>query len=237
MASVPHSAKGFSFPATSWTLASGAGASDPALRKQHLKRLCQLYWRPVFWYLRRSRSTSEADAVDLTQSFFAWLLASNPLEKSDRGRERFRGFLRANLEEFLLGKHVVAPEERGAAGAPITIDDSDLALPNTGEGFDELFAASLLEDATGTLLAQLEAPGREKDKRAFEAHFLEDPRPSSAALAKELGCGETSVTHSIASQRDAFSALVRAKLSQTLHTPEDLEDELRHLFLGAFRDR
>src|SRR5512133_3270761 len=64
-----------SFASTRWTVVRQAADSQTA--SQHalsaLSELCQIYWRPVYVFLRR-QGIAQHDAQDLTQAFFADLI-------------------------------------------------------------------------------------------------------------------------------------------------------------------
>ena len=61
------------FDATQWSMVLSAGRSGSG---EALERLCRIYWPPVYAHLRRQR-IDEHQAQDLTQEFFARLLAGN----------------------------------------------------------------------------------------------------------------------------------------------------------------
>src|SRR4051794_33030338 len=84
------------FATTHWSVVLTAGRNDLPEALDSLEKLCQTYWRPLFTYVRR-RGYAEADAKDLTQSFFAWLLERNWLERADHQRGRFRSFLLTSI--------------------------------------------------------------------------------------------------------------------------------------------
>jgi len=66
-----------SFASTRWTVVHQA--ADSQTESQHalnaLSELCQIYWRPVYVFLRR-QGVAQHDAQDLTQGFFADLIES-----------------------------------------------------------------------------------------------------------------------------------------------------------------
>ena len=76
-----------------------------------LARLCQSYWYPLYAYARR-RGYSADDAQDLTQEFFARLLAQNWLAQADRQRGRFRTFLLSAMGHFLANEWDKARAEK-----------------------------------------------------------------------------------------------------------------------------
>src|SRR5688500_14535571 len=77
---------------TSSTMGLGASVDPSADANVALAHLCQLYWHPVYAFVRR-RGYSRDEAEDLTQGFFTQLLAKNYLLDADRERGRFRSFL------------------------------------------------------------------------------------------------------------------------------------------------
>lgn len=70
------------FATTRWSLV--AAARDPAApeARQALAELCELYWYPVYAYVRR-RGHDHHRAQDLTQGFFARLLEKHDLAAAD----------------------------------------------------------------------------------------------------------------------------------------------------------
>src|SRR6266513_1732483 len=91
-----------SFASTRWTMVLEAGdsavASSQALSA--LSELCQIYWRPLYAFLRKHGYRSE-DAQDLTQGFFADLIETRAYARADREKGRFRSFLLGALKHFI----------------------------------------------------------------------------------------------------------------------------------------
>ena len=79
-------------------MAAGGADSERACRA--LEHLCAAYWYPLYAFVRR-QGQSPHDAQDLTQAFFARLLARNFLADADPGKGRFRSFLLGALKHFL----------------------------------------------------------------------------------------------------------------------------------------
>src|SRR5947199_10330917 len=90
------------FASTRWTMVLEAG--DSATAAAHalsaLSELCQIYWRPLYAFLRRQGYGPE-DAQDLTQGFFAHLIETRAYARADREKGRFRSFLLGALKHFL----------------------------------------------------------------------------------------------------------------------------------------
>lgn len=89
-----------SFATSQWNLvlaARGGPASPEAALA--LAELCAVYWYPVYAFVRR-QGTAVEDAKDLTQGFFAELLAKGVLKSVGSERGRFRAFLKAAVRHF-----------------------------------------------------------------------------------------------------------------------------------------
>jgi RNA polymerase sigma-70 factor (ECF subfamily) len=95
-------------------------AADSQTASQHalsaLSELCQIYWRPVYVFLRR-QGIAQHDAQDLTQEFFARFLDKKYIERADPERGRFRTFLLACLKNFLANEWDRATAEKRGGGA------------------------------------------------------------------------------------------------------------------------
>ena len=57
------------FVTTSWSVVLTAACSDATRAQAALEHLCQIYWYPLYAFVRR-RGYSSEDAKDLTQTFF-----------------------------------------------------------------------------------------------------------------------------------------------------------------------
>src|SRR5215472_549150 len=90
------------FASTRWTVVRQAADSQTA--SQHalsaLSELCQIYWRPVYVFLRR-HGIPQHDAQDFTQGFFADLIESRAYARADPRKRQFRSFLLGTLKHFL----------------------------------------------------------------------------------------------------------------------------------------
>jgi DNA-directed RNA polymerase specialized sigma24 family protein len=65
-----------------------------------LSELCRIYWRPLYVFLRKKEYGHE-DAHDLTQGFFAHLIATRGYAHADPEKRRFRAFLLATLKNLI----------------------------------------------------------------------------------------------------------------------------------------
>ena len=113
------------FTATHWSqvLEARDGASPQAA--EALERLCRTYWYPLYAYVRR-QGKAPHDAQDLTQEFFARLLAGNFLKGVQRQKGKFRSFLLASMNHFLADASDRAnAAKRGGGQVPTSLSQED----------------------------------------------------------------------------------------------------------------
>src|SRR5437868_12441378 len=84
------------FGTTQWSLVLKAGKGA----EEALMKLCQIYWQPLYGYIRR-RGHAFHEAQDLTQAFFTHVLEHRALETVAPAKGRFRSFLLVSLKHFL----------------------------------------------------------------------------------------------------------------------------------------
>jgi RNA polymerase sigma-70 factor (ECF subfamily) len=227
------------FAPTRWSLIAAAqGRSEPA--RAALGELCQLYWYPLYAYLRR-RGSSEADAQDEVQGFFADLLAREALAAADPARGRFRSFLLASLSNHLSHERDRANAlKRGGGARPLSIDwlsaeerfrlePADADTPE--RAFERAWAAALLERTLARLEAEFEAKSRGTLFRALRERIGDSSKelPDTPAV-RGLKMNEQSLRVTMHRLRKRYREILREEVAQTVARPEDVEEELRALF-------
>lgn len=88
------------FATTHWSVVQKAKDGDSEPARHALETLCAAYWFPIYVYVRR-KGYPPHDAQDLTQEFFAQLIAKGTLQAADRERGKFRSFLLGTLDHFV----------------------------------------------------------------------------------------------------------------------------------------
>ena len=157
------------FPSTHWSvvLAAGRSEAEPEIVGAALAELCQIYWAPLYSFVR-SRGYTVHDGQDLTQSFFAYLLEHKVYARADRQKGRFRSFLLASVKNFLAD---AADRERtlkrGGAQNFLPLHEEQVeeaeSLFQTHSGtsnedrlFDRSWAEALIAAGIGTALGRLQ---------------------------------------------------------------------------------
>jgi RNA polymerase sigma-70 factor (ECF subfamily) len=228
------------FVTTHWSVVLTAGRADTARAQDALARLCQTYWHPLYAYVRRL-GHSPCDAQDLTQEFFARLLAKNFLAGADESRGRFRSYLLTSLKHFLANEWDKArAQKRGGGLVPIQIDPAaaetgchfEPADPTTAEKiFERRWALTLLERVLQRLRRQYVASGRENLFEQLKPTLTEASHTVRYAdIAARLGTSEGAVKVAVHRLRHQYREVLRAEIAETVSAPEEVEDELRNLF-------
>jgi RNA polymerase sigma factor (sigma-70 family) len=215
-----------------------AGRNGSPQAGQALAALCESYWFPLYAFVRRAGHTAE-DAQDLTQEFFARLLAPDFLAKADRSKGKFRTFLLAALKHFLADQWDRArAQKRGGGKAVISFDSLDAETRYRLEPADDLtpermfekqWALSLLERVLSRLDAEMAANGK---LELFEAlkDTLTGARPIGyAAIGTALAMSEGAVKVAAHRMRRRYRTLLREEIAQTVAGAEDIGDEIRYL--------
>ncbi len=227
------------FEATRWSVVFAAG-SDDAAQAAALEHLCGTYWYPLYAFVRRQGRSPE-DAQDLTQAFFARLIAKRDLAAADPVRGRFRSFLLAAMKHFLANEWDKARALKRGGGVHVTsLDAGDAetrylrepADPVTPERiFERRWALTLLDEVLRRLRADYEARGQrvlfESLKDTLTGGGGED---GHAAAALRLGMTEGAVKVAAHRLRRRYRDLLRTEITATVDTPAEVDDELRHLF-------
>ena len=110
------------FVTTHWSVVLAAREVEPSQSRKALEELCRAYWVPLYSYIRR-RGYAHEDAKDLTQEFFLRLSAPDFLASVSSEKGKFRSFLLASLNHFLVNEwHRAHAQKRGGGALHISLD-------------------------------------------------------------------------------------------------------------------
>jgi RNA polymerase sigma-70 factor (ECF subfamily) len=228
------------FATTHWSVVLAARESDASQAAAALEKLCRTYWYPLYAYVRRKGYGAE-DAQDLTQEFFARLLARNFLNVADRNKGKFRSFLLGSLEHFLAREWTRAhAQKRGGGKAVFSLDELNAENRYLLEPADELtadkifdrrWATTLLDQAMSRLREECAAGGKgDLFEKAQNYLAGEKGEASYAEIAAALNMSEGAVKVAVHRLRQRYGELVRAEIAQTVAISEEADEELRYLF-------
>jgi RNA polymerase sigma-70 factor (ECF subfamily) len=227
------------FATTHWTVVLHAGCSDTARAQEALAQLCQIYWYPLYAYVRR-RGYSPEDAEDLTQGFFARLLELNSLADVRRQKGKFRSFLLASLNHFLSDELDRAHAQKRGHGQVISLDTNaaetrfgrepaDTLTPE--KLFERQWAMTLLETVVRRLQREYECDGKGPLFMALRFSIIGGKSDVPyRQLAKEVGLSEDALRVAVHRLRQRYRQTLRDEIAQTVATSAEVDDEIRHLF-------
>lgn len=229
---------GAAFATTHWSVVLEAQGPSPAAQAA-LEKLCRIYWRPIYSFIRR-QGTEPEEAKDLTQGFFSLLLERRDLDTVRKERGRLRSYLLTSLKHFLTNERQRAMAiKRGAGQRLVPLDQlhereyagfEAVDTSTADQIYERRWALSLLEQVLTRLGDEYRAAGNLIMFERLKAVLTdEQDHPSQAQIANELGMTENAVKQAFHRLRERYRQLLRDEIAHTVMVPGDIEDELRHL--------
>ena len=236
------------FPSTHWSVVVAAGRSqaEPVIAQAALEELCQIYWAPLYSFVR-SRGYAMEDAQDLTQSFFAYLIEHKIYARADRTKGKFRSFLLASLKNFL--GHAYDREQtlkRGGSLDFLPLDDARakaaeslfqthfVSAEPAGEDrvFERTWAEALVRVGLERLAAEQKAEGKHKLFEELRIFLTSSPNPLPTYddLAVRLSLPPSTLRSRVTRLRARYRELLRAEVRRTVDTEAEVDGELHWLF-------
>jgi RNA polymerase sigma-70 factor (ECF subfamily) len=226
------------FASTRWSLIVAAKGRDEPEARRALAELCQLYWFPLYRYIRR-RGHSHESAQDLTQEFFARLLEKGGLGQPDPGKGRFRSYLLAACQNFLANQHDRDSAQKRGGGEPVLSlnfqsaegrygpEPADARTPE--QEFERRWALALLDRALAGLRADYAAARKEHLFDRLKGSLTGEAE-SYAGAAADLSVSEGAVKVAAHRLRQRFRDRLRAVIAETVESPDEIDDEIRAMF-------
>jgi RNA polymerase sigma-70 factor (ECF subfamily) len=227
------------FATTHWSVVLAAGEGDSPQAADALARLCRAYWFPLYAYVRR-QGHDVPDAQDLTQEFFARLLEKNYLKSAAREKGRFRSFLLIALKRFLANEWERArAQKRGGGQALIELDAASAEeryrlepadVASADRVYERRWALALLDQVLLRLRDEAARAGKAGQFELLKAFLYGEKAPlSQLEIGARLGLSESAIKSAVHRLRQRYRELLRQEVAQTVASPADAEDELRHL--------
>lgn len=216
-----------------------AGRNDDDASRDALGRLCELYWYPVYAFIRRQGHSAD-DAMDLTQEFFARVVEKSYFRTADPARGRFRSFLLGCLRHFLSnerdreatlkrgGAHVIVSLEIETGEERYSLEPRDELSPD--KIFDRRWALDLVDRALNRLRDEHAARGKQEAFDALKCFLTGDSAGTSyREIAERLGTTEGTAKVAVHRLRRRFKDLLTDEVAQTVADPREVDDEIRYL--------
>ena len=241
--SVPRGAA--QFTTTRWSMVLLAAENDTTRANAALAQLCRAYWLPIYAFIRR-RGHNVEEAKDLTQGFFAELLAKSSLAAAQQEKGRFRSFLLTALKFFLANQWDRAQAlKRGGAQTFIELDAATAeeryriepaeSFPDDTL-FDRRWALAVLEQVMAALREDYRSAGKEAVFEALKPLLTQaESALPYAGIGARLGMTEAAIKVAVHRLRQRYRELLRKEIAETVSNPDEVEDELRYLFAALAR--
>ncbi|MFT5468002.1 MAG: RNA polymerase sigma factor (sigma-70 family) [Verrucomicrobiales bacterium] len=228
------------FATTKWTLViDAARAGDDTGALDALGNLFQTYWQPLYRYARR-KGKSREDAEDLVQGFLSHLVENNSLRTLDREKGRFRAFLLACFNNWIVNdwKHATR-QKRGGGAVLLSFDwesaETGLHLEPADERspdrlFDREWALALLAKVLADLEAAARSEGNARQFKRLKSCLTTDAQSIPySALATELGMSEGAIRVAVHRLRKRYRKQLETEIARTLSSQEAVRDEMQTL--------
>jgi RNA polymerase sigma factor (sigma-70 family) len=223
-------------------LRAGDSATASAHALSALSELCQIYWRPLYAFLRRQGYGLE-DAQDLTQGFFADLIETRAYARADREKGRFRSFLLGALKHFIADTRDRGRAlKRGGGMLLEKLDDKAVAEAEaqiaratkwqSDEVYDREWAASLIRQALNRLAQECALAGKAELLRYLMPYLAapeESPIPYEE-MAQRSHRPVATLRSDVARLRARYRAILREEVRGTVVEAADVSEELRYLY-------
>ena len=228
------------FSTTHWSVVLAVREGDVTGSAAALEKLCQRYWHPIYAFIRR-RGSNPHEAEDLTQAFFAHLLAQETLKKVAREKRKFRTFLLAALTHFLANEWDKCQTlKRGGQRQIFSLDEAraeelygyEPVEPATPDKlFDRRWAWLLVEAVLSQLQQEYHAANKAELFAKLEPGLTGELNPGwHAGLAAEVGMNAGAVRVALFRLRRRFGELLRGEIAQTVSSAAEVDEEIRQLF-------
>ena len=230
--------RGELFVTTCWTIVLKAGDSATSAQAlSALSELCQIYWRPLYVFLRK-KGYGHEDAQDLTQGFFAHLIENRGYAHADREKGRFRAFLLTALKHFIADAHDREHAlKRGGGMIPQKLDDkieaqiARAAKWQADEVYDREWASSLVRQALDRLAQECVLTGK-GELFGYFVPYLAAPEESAIPfeeMARRSHRSVNALRHELARLRARYRAILRQEVRGTVREVAEVDEELRYL--------
>jgi RNA polymerase sigma-70 factor (ECF subfamily) len=168
------------------------------------------------------------------------MLEKQFVRQADPAKGRFRSFLLASLKNFAANERDRDIAQKRGGGMPVLSLEFESAEgrfqlePPTDETpdtiFDRQWALALLDRVMSRLSALAGEGRKDAQFQTLKTYLTGDaPQLSYAEAASRLAMSEGGVKVAVHRLRRQFRDLLRDEIAQTVSSPDEIEDELRHL--------
>ena len=225
------------FGSTDWSVIRQLDGPDAELA---LAKLCEQYWQPLYAYAR-SKVRDIHKAQDLTQGFFAHVVAKDSLRQAAPDRGRFRSFVLASMKNFMANDYAREhSQRRGGQHRHVSFDfdngDQHFSRAATDSMspervFERSWTLTLLDRVSERLRAEHAAAGESDRYEALKATLTSVVRGSTYdEVARKLQITQDAARQAASRLRKRYRELLRLEVGRTLEDNADIDDEIGRMF-------
>ncbi|MCB1100264.1 MAG: sigma-70 family RNA polymerase sigma factor [Verrucomicrobiales bacterium] len=226
------------FPPTRWSLVAQS-SGQPEVAAKALSELCQIYWYPVYAFVR-TMGKDHHDAEDLTQGFFAHLLGRGDFSKADRSLGKLRSFLCITVKRYVISNE--RRDRRFKRGGHVRIVSLDAEAderrfrsePSTSETPETLYerrwASTLLSAAIDRLKVDYEKRNQAELLTAMLPYLSPNAREDrQTEIAEQFGMATGAFRMNVHRMRQRYNEFLRAIIADTVEDRSEIDEELAYL--------
>lgn len=231
------------FPATRWSLVCRAGGGDLATQPIAIAELTRMYAPALHAHLLQLLRGDGDRADDLLQGFLAdKLLEQRLVGHADANRGRFRTFLLAALDRYVIDTHRHDNAlKRSPRGEIFDVDQQRDILPGNRvsaatDAFDLAWAREVIGEVLTTMRHQCDVLKRPDVWDVFEVRYLkpalEDVEPEAhESIAKRLNLGSAQqAANLLITAKRMFTRVFESVVSRYAANKNEIRDEVADLW-------
>jgi len=230
------------FLTTHWSLIEDSKSDDDRSRAL-IGLLLDLYWKPVYFYLRRKGHNNE-EAKDLTQGFFHEIVLNRGLiQRADKAKGRFRSFLLHALEQYLIDqRHKTTAKKRIPKDKLVCLDAVEApVLPHVNPDMtaEESYNYGWMSALLDRVLSDVEAKCNEQDMsihwnifndRVLQPILKQHSSPSLEDICEKYGITDRKKASNMAiTVKRCFQAVLQEHVRNTVISDDQIREELQEI--------
>jgi RNA polymerase sigma-70 factor (ECF subfamily) len=230
-----------SFETTRWSVVLAVRERVTPEAREALEALCQMYWYPLYAFVRRKGYDREL-AKDLVQGFFLRLLEKDDLRAVTPAKGRFRSYLMAACTHYLANQRDQDRALKRGGRPPLSLDAVEAERRYTLEPahsmtaerlYQRRWATTLLDTALDRLRREMSDDGKASLFAELKSAMLaEDTAESYRQLGHRIGRSEGAARVIVHRMRSRFRAILHEEVGRTVADPSEVEQEIRDLFVA-----
>jgi DNA-directed RNA polymerase specialized sigma24 family protein len=198
------------FQPTAWSVVREARDGS----REALDRLVLVYWKPVYFFIRRRGHDVEA-AKDLTQGFFGSLLEREFFGSVTADKGRFRSYLLGALGHYLSDQYDRSRAQK--RGGDFNFVQAELELPSAEPTPDQAFRGRWAKEILSRAMARLRGQVPPEDLALLSGQ----ERPDLSVTDRK---------NRLYRLRARLKECIRQEILPSVERAEDVDSEIRELF-------